>query len=210
MEPATEGRAASAPAVEAGSVRFSAERIEALDGGHPVIRVARKEIDQVVLQRGFQAARPLVQAAIGGVLLGVGAWVVVNLLAKLFFYGGWFVPKLEGLLLTLIPVGGWLLATALRRGYYLEIRSRKGRDKIPFARELPREEIEAFLLRAEQMYGYVVRKDLPEATSGRAASNPPEPGGNPIPGPRWIAGDVSPELGTSPPSRGTPPPALLA
>ena len=172
MQPATEGSAASAPGIEAGNVRFSAERIEALDGGHPVIRIARREIDQVALQRGFQAARPLVQAAIGGVLLGVGAWVVVNLLAKLFFYGGTFAPKAEGLLLTLIPIGGWLFAMALRRGYYLDIRSRKGRDKIPFARELPREEIEAFLNRAEQMYGYVVRKDLPGAALGQGGIKP--------------------------------------
>jgi hypothetical protein len=163
MEHAMEGSAASASVIEEGDVRFSAERIEALDRGHPVIRVARREIDQVALQRGFQAARPLVQLAIGGAFLGVGGSVVVNLLVKLFFEGGWVAPKLEGLLIALIPVGGWLVVTALRRGYYLDVRSRRGRDKIPFARELPRADIEAFLLRAEHTYGYVIRKDLPEA-----------------------------------------------
>jgi hypothetical protein len=158
--------------LELGDVRFSEERVEALDRGHPVLRIARKEIDHLALRWGLQAARPLVQAAIGVVFLSVGGWVVVNLVGKFLFYGGWVAPKLEGLLATLIPIGGWLLWTSFRRGYYLEVRSRRGRDKIPFARDVSRAEIEALLGQAQQAFSYVVRTDLPDSAPERGRQTP--------------------------------------
>lgn len=165
-------RSEDAPKLEYGNVRFSEERIEALDGGHPVLRIAREEIGQLALQWGLQAARPLIQAAIGLVFISTGGWVLVNFFSKIFFYGGWVAPKVEGLLGTLIPFGGWLLGTSLRRGYYLEVRSRRGRDKIPFARDASRAEIETFVSRAQRDFGYVVRTDLPDAALERLRQNP--------------------------------------
>jgi hypothetical protein len=152
--------------VEKGSVRFSEREVaEVDDRGHPVLRIPRDRIQALHLRWGLQAARPAVQLGLGVLLTAAGAVLLVALLVGWARQGGVLHLEMVGGFAFLVLAGGWLLTTALRQGYYLEVLTLKGREKVRFDRRVAPEEIIPFLAEAGRRLGYTVEdaQDLPES-----------------------------------------------
>lgn len=157
-----ESETAALSAVEKGGVRFSNQEIAEVDVSNPrarpVLRIPRDSIREIHLRWGVQAARPLVQLILGAGFLGVACYIPMRMVWEWFRYDGvmnqgkaavWIVTLL-GLL------GGWLLFTALRRGFYLAVQTNNAQEKVRFDRRMSREEIENFLNEARRRFGYEI------------------------------------------------------
>lgn len=154
--------------VQKGGVRFAPQELaEVDDRGHPVLRIPREWIQQIHLRRGLQAARPALQLTLGGLCLAAGCILEVSLLWGWFRDGGLLHLEMVGGFLCLALAGGWLAFTALRRGYYLEVRTERGIEKVRLGRDLAPGEIETFLVEARNRLGYEV-SDLQILYSGPA------------------------------------------
>ena len=157
---------------ERGNIRFTQDRVMELDRGHAVVRVSRGDIQRIALRWGFQAPRPLVQAVLGIGLLAVGCALLGLIIAELVTHGGRVVGRfLIGLVISGL-LGIWLAMEAFRRGYYLEVTTKRGREKLRFDRGLSRHEIEDLLATVRAELGYEVAEDLP---SGPDCSRSVEP-----------------------------------
>jgi hypothetical protein len=141
--------------VEYGGVRFSEQRLDGLDGGHPVIRILRSDIQKIDLRWGRQAARPLVQTTLGLGTLLIGGGAAIHLVLSLL-QGTVYFLKADGLLTVLILLGVWLFRNALKKGYYLDVTTRRGREKVPFGAQAPITEILDCLHQASVKLGYDV------------------------------------------------------
>lgn len=146
--------------VEKGGVRFSDKEIAEVDasnpGGRPVLRIPRDRIREIHLRWGIQAARPLVQLILGGGFLGGACYIQVSMLWEWFRHGGVIHVKVVAGFVILGFVGGWLLFTALRRGFYLAVQTSTTQEKVRFDRRAPRQEIETLLSEARRRFGYEI------------------------------------------------------
>lgn len=147
-------------AIEKGGIRFSDQEIAEVDpsrpGGRPVLRIPRDRIREIHLRWGIQAARPLVQLVLGGGFLAAAGYILVTMLWEWFRHGGVIHVEVVAGLVVLGVVGGWLLFTALRRGFYLAVQTNNAREKVRFDRRLPRQEIQPFLNEARRRFGYEI------------------------------------------------------
>jgi hypothetical protein len=157
---AMENETPASDKVEKGGVRFSDQEIAEVDashpGGRPVLRIPRDRIREIHLRWGAQAARPLVQLILGGGFLGAACYIQVSMLWEWFRYGGVIHAEVVAGLVVLGFVGGWLLFTALRRGFYLAVQTSGAQEKVRFDRRLPRQEIETLLNEARRRFGYEI------------------------------------------------------
>jgi len=69
-------------------------------------------------------------------------------------------------------IGVWLVVDALRRGYYLEVEAKGGKNKLRFDRRLSRAEIESFLATVRQRLGYEIATRLPPETEVAVSFQP--------------------------------------
>jgi hypothetical protein len=140
-----------------GGVRFSAEELaEVDDRGHPVLRIPRSRIRQIGLRWGRQAARPLVQLVLGIAFAGGGGFIEIAMILEWLRHGGTLIDLVVVGLAIMTLLGAWLLWTALRRGFYLDVQTDSRAEKICFDRRLTREEVEAFLDEVRQRLGYQI------------------------------------------------------
>lgn len=146
--------------IEKGGVRFSDKEIAEVDTsnpcGRPVLRIPRDRIQEIHLRWGIQAARPLVQLVLGGGFLAVACFIQLRMLWEWFRHGGTIYVEVVAGLVILGVVGGWLLFTALRRGFYLAVQTSGGQEKVRFHRRVPRQEIETVLNEARSRFGYEI------------------------------------------------------
>ena len=162
---AMENETATLEAVEKGGVRFSNQEIAEVDvsnpRGRPVLRIPRDRIQEIHLRWGVQASRPLVQLILGGGFLGAACFIQGSMLWEWFRHGGVIHVEVVVGLAVLGLVGGWLLFTALRRGFYLAVRTNSAQEKVRFDRRVSREEIELFLNEARRRFGYEILDSSP-------------------------------------------------
>jgi len=135
----------AAPILERGNIRFSQNMLAEVDRGHPVVRIPKDQIQGIALRKGFQAARPVVQFVLGGVLLGAPLYVFVSILLELRNPESKVQGRLLIGLIIMAIVGAWLLWGAFKRGYYLEVTARNRKEKLCFDRGLSESEIHDFL-----------------------------------------------------------------
>lgn len=142
--------------VEYGDVRFSEQRLDGLDGGRPVIRILRSDIRSIDLRWGRQAARPLVQIILGLGTILIGVVAAIHFVLSIIQGGRLGFLKMDIWLSVLIILGVWLFTNALKKGYYLNVSTRRGREKVPFRVRAPIAEIMEFLHQASTQLGYDV------------------------------------------------------
>jgi hypothetical protein len=156
-DPKENEAARDAAPLQKGGVRFAVRELaEVDDRSHPVLRIPRERIQRIHLRRGLQAARPALQLALGGVCLVAGVVLELVLLGSWFREGGTLHLEMVGGFLCLALAGGWLTSTALRKGYYLEVQTARGMEKVRIERGLAPRDIEAFLVEARDRLGYEV------------------------------------------------------
>jgi hypothetical protein len=166
-----ETETAASNAVEKGGVRFTDQELAEVDGSgpgsRPVLRISRDRIREIHLRWGLQAARPLVQLVLGGGFLGAACYIQAAMLWEWFRNGGViYVEVIVGFVI-LGVVGGWLLFTALQRGFYLHVQTNNAKEKVRFDRRLPRQEIETVLNEARHRFGYEISDVHLASSAGR-------------------------------------------
>lgn len=139
-------------------VAFSADSIIELDNGRPLLVIPREQIQRSVVKHGFSALHPLLEGLFGSILLAIGVVPVVltNIAAILH-------PRLAKYAIYLLFVGfvGLLvLYSGLRRGYFLEMWTSKGRRKIVFSKKAGVTELEQTLKTVNESFGYGIASDI--------------------------------------------------
>ncbi|HSY58656.1 MAG TPA: hypothetical protein VK795_03800 [Terriglobales bacterium] len=142
------------PTIEYCGVRMTGDRIMEVEHGSVVNTAMRDGIGRILLRHGFQAQRPLVQVAVGGVVFAFGAFFVLKLI-EIVAHGG-PVIKYEGMFAGCVFLGGWLIWNGVQKGYYLEVTRGTSRAKFAFRGEAEAEGLEQFISRAANQFGYSV------------------------------------------------------
>lgn len=137
-------------------VRFRADGVGEWDDSRFSVFVPRDRIQRISLDYGFQCERPLVAGIFGTAVSSVGVFGVVIVLGWLF--QGGVISKYLAMLPVCALVGGWMLKSALSRGYFLRIECGSDRRKIAFRSNALRKEIESFLTDVEQQTDYRVER----------------------------------------------------
>lgn len=137
-------------------IRFRADGVGEWDASRFSVFVPRDRIQRVTLDYGFQCERPLVAAIFGTVVFSVGLVGFVIFLGWLF--QGGVISSYVAMLPVCVLVGGWMVKSALSRGYFLRIECGSDRRKIAFRSRTSREEIEQFLTDVEKHLDYRVER----------------------------------------------------
>jgi hypothetical protein len=155
--PAEPAEPADDEAIEFCGIRISGQEISEMAGGHAAGTVPLAGIRSATLRRGWQAERAMAMAGCGAVLTALG-------LAPLPFVIGWLLRGgvlhiSWALMLVWLPLGGWVLSRAARRGFFLAVDGGDGCRKLAFSGRAERRQVEAFLDLAERRFGYVFTRD---------------------------------------------------
>jgi hypothetical protein len=151
-----------APVLERGNVRFSKDLLAEVDRGHPVIRIPKEHVQAIALRRGFKAARPAVQAALGLVLFGGCLYLLLGALLGLHGLESKLAGRILIGLVIFAVVGAWLLWGAFKRGYYLEVMALNRKEKLCFDPKLSEPEIRDFLKTVRRSaLGYSIAPESP-------------------------------------------------
>ncbi len=85
-----------------------------------------------------------------------GLVLLVEVLEVLMTQGGRIKGTILVGLVSLGLIGGWLLFDAFRRGFYLEVITRKRGEKLRFDRGLTRPELEEHLAGVRSRWGWMI------------------------------------------------------
>lgn len=110
--------------------------------------IHRSNVNRTVLRYGNQATRPVVQIIVGAILTLAIVWPFYHLW-HVFKYGGKFFVG-EGAIGGFSIIGVWLIYSALKKGWYLELTTRRGIEKLAFHREVEISELQDFLARVHK------------------------------------------------------------
>lgn len=143
--------------MEKAGVRFSDKEIAELDRNRPVLRIPRDRIREIRLERGFQAARPLVQTVLGGSVLAACLWWGVTMIVNWLRGGGVLYIEFVVGFVTMALLGAWLVVHALRRGFYLAVQTDSCLEKLQVDRSLSREDLETFLAEVRKRLSYPIQ-----------------------------------------------------
>lgn len=138
------------PAFQCGGVLCDERRLGELADGAVLVSINCSDIQRVALKHGVQAPHPLIQSAFGLVLTLVGLVPVVHFVAWMMV-GGTF-HALEACLAVFALIGPWLIFTAFRRGYYLQVDGPEGRKRLDFARSVRPEDVDQFITLVERAH----------------------------------------------------------
>jgi hypothetical protein len=142
-----------ANAVRFHNIEFSPEGIALLSQNSKLLFVAKKEIRQITLKYGFQSERPIVEMTFGILILGLGVYLILNIILKALIYRVMHVEELLGLLL--LPIGGWFFVDGFRKRLYFEVKLDNDKRKFPLGKNPDKNELQKFIRYASQL-GYVI------------------------------------------------------
>ena len=128
-------------------------------GKQTIIRIPRTDITSIELTKRAGAERPFAHIVCGLLLLSVGG-IGIELLYTMIAVDGEFVPfRVMGLLL-LIPVGLWLIISALSKKKMLLVTMTNDRRKIIFSGSPDTSHTRNFVRKARTCYGYLIEDSL--------------------------------------------------
>jgi hypothetical protein len=133
--------------VGCGGIRITETSIDEMTGTSVAASVPREQVVALEIGYGHAGERPILTTLLGLAIAAFGLSMLWHLVTS-FLFGG-VVYDIEGLGLALIPLGGWMLWAAWRRGRLLFIETRRERRRFAFARGTSDEDILAFHTRAQ-------------------------------------------------------------
>ena len=125
-----------------GGVLFSRSGI-GLAGASLSYWTNKGEIHRLLVTFGPASAHPILQAALGAVLVVIGL-VPFRLVIDWLRFGG-ILWDFEVLAFVLLPLGIWLALGASRRSYHLVVQSASGEKRLQFHPRISRKDLEEFL-----------------------------------------------------------------
>jgi len=137
-------------------IRFTRDYLVEVEEDRLIHRIQRPEVVRIALRWGLVAPRPTIQAVLGiGCLLG-SVYFLVDFIRGFMASGSRMVGRVLICIVVLSVMGGWAFVEAWRKGYYLEVQTKKGLEKRRFDRKVSREEIEAFLASVQSKLGWII------------------------------------------------------
>ncbi len=134
-----------------------ADRLMEVQRDRILLGVNLLDVRRVTLRHGLQAPHPIAQVAAGALLLATAYFPAAHLL-HWFLHGGLILTE-EAWLVALAALGGWMLLTAFRRGFFLVVEGPAGRKRFAFRPDPDARQLDAFLAAIEARSGQTVGRD---------------------------------------------------
>ncbi|EEF60007.1 hypothetical protein [Pedosphaera parvula] len=139
------------PSIAYLTVKISPEGVSEVHNGRIAVFLRKSEIDRMVLTSGSGAENPIPQLILSVVLLAIGAFGIIPLLA-----GNFTMLRIKFGFGVFGLIGAWLVWEALRKQTYLLIQTRSTKRKLFFKGTIEPEALAKFLKSAETDFGYAV------------------------------------------------------
>jgi hypothetical protein len=143
-------------ALDGGGIRFTRDYLVEIEQDRLIHRIQRPEVVRISLRWGLVAPRPAIQAVLGITCLLGSVYFLVEFIQAFVMSGSRMVGRLLVGIGVLGVMGGWSFVEAWRKGYYLEVQTKKGTEKRRFEGRASREEIEAFLVSVQSKLGWII------------------------------------------------------
>jgi hypothetical protein len=143
-----------AAVIEYAGIRFTADAVIELKSGQPVRAVRRPEITSIVLRRSPASKHPVMQLALGVVLVALGLYPCLRLF-NWWRHGGAVHPH-ELTMLVWLAVGAWMVFEAIARRLCLLVQTPTTMHKMALQGTIDKDTLNDFIRQAEMEYGYIV------------------------------------------------------
>ena len=150
--------------LDCNNVRFTVDYVCSIVDGRRQIVLNRSDVQQIVLRYGYQAPRPVIQLLLGFVLLGF-IFLPLYHVWRVFNYGGRFFGW-EAFWGGFSAIGAWLIYDALKKGWYLDVRTADGHRKLAFTQGADPSQLLAFLERAKNDLCYPIQAVISKIENG--------------------------------------------
>jgi hypothetical protein len=142
--------------LDGGGIRFTRDYLVEIEQDRLIHRIQRPEVVRITLRWGLVAPRPTIQAVLGISCLLGSVYFLVDFIRGFMASGSRMVGRVLIGIVVLSVMGGWSFVEAWRKGYYLEVQTKKGMEKRRFDRKASKEEIEAFLASVQSKLGWII------------------------------------------------------
>jgi hypothetical protein len=128
--------------VTVGGILVSSEGIRPVSGNLATL-IRPEDTQDIVLRHGLRSHHPIAQILFGAVLAAVGYWPLLH--AIYWYQHGGVLIDMEVWLIVLAAFGIYFAASVVKRSFFLEVRTKRGRRKLCFAPKTERGAIKQFL-----------------------------------------------------------------
>ena len=139
--------------VEYAGIRCTSQNLSEWEHGRTMIVVPVPEIQRIDLRHGILAPHPFLLIPFGAILMAIGAIPLIHFL--LVSRQGGHVASFEAVVVPFLFIGLYLILTALRRGFYLDVETTRGRFRLRLHKP-PKEHLPAFLSTLSMRFGFKV------------------------------------------------------
>jgi hypothetical protein len=136
--------------VQLGRIRITERSVDEVVDRTALVSIPRAEVERAVIRHGTVAERPGVLIALGSIATTLGLLGVTSL-----FRGGLMMRTQSTLLIALVG-GPLLIAAALRRGYRLDVETRRGVRRLGFGMAVDESQIAALVTAAQVEVGCTI------------------------------------------------------
>ena len=144
--------------LECGGVVCDERHIVEVAGGRTMSAVDRTDIQRMALRHGIVSPHPVRQFLLGSALVALAYFPTAHLV-HWALHGGSILSQ-EVWCIPFAFIGFWIVATAMRCGWFLEIESTKRRKHIAFARTADLASIEDFIAQVQRAYGTQIEREV--------------------------------------------------
>jgi hypothetical protein len=138
-------------------LEISEDAVSEIDGSS-VVRIAREEIRSISLCWGLTGERLPAQLVFGLFCLAIGGSCAVSFYHWITMGG--VIPRMLPPAAVISILGIYVLRKALRRGYFLRVRTDREVRKLAFEVGADRDAIGEFLRTASRTYGYAIDREI--------------------------------------------------
>lgn len=140
------------------NIRFRMDGVGEWDQTQFALYLNRNLIRRITLCNGFQCERPILAGLFGLVVSAIGIAGVA------IFFGalarGFVISKYVMALPVCLLVGLWMIFTAMKRGFYLDVKLESDQRKLCFRGAVDEGALDRFLCEVESQFGYQIERVL--------------------------------------------------
>jgi len=135
------------------NVEISESGIYEISGRRRIVNIPRSQIRNITFTRTIAAERPIAQIVFALLLIVVGLYGFKAILQWLTEGGILYIDISFGYLLFL-PLGGWLLMSAIKKKMLLLVKMDSDQRKVVFNQNHEIEKVREFLSKSQRQFGY--------------------------------------------------------